>query len=956
MIGIEVLRPLWLVLLLLLPLVFLAWRRWPPPLERRRGRLVLVSRVLLMTLLVLALAGVRLTTQPTKRAIVAVVDVSASVKSGAGLDSEAATVRALQASKGPDDLFGVVTFGHDAAVELPLTQDPQFDTFQTQPDPSYTNVAGALRLAAGLIPDGYARQLVLISDGQQNLDDAASAVSALRAEGVRVDVLPVGGAPTAEALVTSVDVASTLREGQVANVTVNLRSTGGAQGKLTLIVDGSELATRDVVLPAGSSAQTFDVPGLAVGLHKVRAELTAVPDTYPENNVGEAAVRVLGRPLVLVLEGKPGEGENVQAALEAAGMSVERKPAIGAPTDTATLGRYDSTVVVDAAADTFPQDAMSAIASSVHDLGKGLVTIGGPTSYGPGGWQGTPLEDALPVKMDIPNRKDKPKVAVVLVMETMEDPQADQVVLGAAESVIGQLSPTDEVAVTDGRSGFLINMTEARNKSAIDKQLESATLGDPPSYLPFLQMANDALLKTDATLKHIVILGDGDASEQNTAPVQDLLQSAEAKGITTSAIGVDVHGNPQWMSYMQDIARWGGGRFYESNNPSQVPQLFLKESVTSLRPWFEQTPFFPKIASGGDLLQGVPTESFPELGGYVVTTPKPTAEQYLISAKQDPVLAAWSYGLGRSVAWTSDSTGLWTGGFLQSPVSGILLARMVAWTLPGGANNVQIQAQPRGDGLDVTVTGPATSGATVSVGVVRPDLQSSSEALVSAAPGRWDGQVSATTVGIYLIHVAVTKNGQTIGQADAAVSVPYSPEYLQLGRDDGLLHLVAHDGAGTVLRKVQQAWSLPELPIPVSTDIFWLLILVCALVWPLDVAARRITLRPRQLLANFVEYAREQRMTDLEVAAPPELTRLRERVAGVRQRARGAPGPAASEASQTSGPAASAPAAPGARSSGPGRPKPAPPQASEPAQPTPEEAALSARLLEARRRKRGQGS
>ena len=129
------------------------------------------------------------------------------------------------------------------------------------------------------------------------------------------------------------------------------------------------------------------------------------------------------------------------------------------------------------------------------------------------------------------------------------------------------------------------------------------------------------------------------------------------------------------------------------------------------------------------------------------------------------MLAAWSYGLGRSVAWTSDSTGLWTGGFLRSPVSGILLARMVAWTLPGGASNVQIQAQPRGDGLDVTVTGPATSGATVTVGVVRPDLQGSSETLVSAAPGRWEGQVSATTVGIYLIHAAVTKNGQAVGQS-----------------------------------------------------------------------------------------------------------------------------------------------------------------------------------------------
>ena len=97
----------------------------------------------------------------------------------------------------------------------------------------------------------------------------------------------------------------------------------------------------------------------------------------------------------------------------------------------------------------------------------------------------------------------------------------------------------ENAGFSDGRSGFLINMTQARNKAAIDKQLEAASLGDPPSYMPFLQMANDALLKTDATLKHIVILGDGDATEQNTQPVQNLLQGASAKGVTTSAIAVD---------------------------------------------------------------------------------------------------------------------------------------------------------------------------------------------------------------------------------------------------------------------------------------------------------------------------------------------------------------------------------------------------------------------------------
>jgi Mg-chelatase subunit ChlD/uncharacterized membrane protein len=939
MIGFAVLRPEFLFLLLLVPAVLFAWVRWPPPLTTTRSRLVLASRVLLVALLVLALAGVRLTTQPNKRALVAVVDLSASVKAHGNLDTEAGVVKSLEAAKGPDDLFGVVTFGHDAAVELPLTRDPAFETFQTQPDPSYTDIAGALRLAAGLLPDGYARQLVLISDGRQNLNDAASAVAALRAEGVRVDVVSVGEAPAAEVLVSGVDVPSELHEGQTATAVVHLQSSGEATGTLTLIMDNNQVENRDVTLPAGSSTQTFQLPNAALGLHTIQAELNVQPDTYTENNVGVANMRVLGRPLVLVLEGKDGEGANVASALQAAGMDVERRQAAGAPTDTQTLGRYDSTVVVDASADSFPADSMAALASSVHDLGKGLVTIGGPTSYGPGGWAGTPLEDALPVSMDIPQRKDKPKVAVVLVMETMEDQRADQVVLGAAEGVIDKLSPDDLVAVTDGRSddpGFLVDMTTASNKKAIDAKLEGGQLGDPPSYLPFMQRAYDALQKTDAPLKHIVVLGDGDADSTPSQQIQSFLETGVGKGVTTSAIAVDVHSQPQYMSFMQDIARWGGGRFYQSNNPSQVPDLFLKESVASLKPWFEQTPFFPKIAAAGDLLQGVPTDQFPQLGGYVVTTIKPSSEEYLASTKQDPVLAAWSYGLGRSVAWTSDSNGQWTSGFLKSPVSQTLFARMVAWTLPNGQQQLQIQAQPSGDGLQVDVTGPDTAGATVSVGMVRPDLQSTSQDLVAVAPGHWQGRIGGTTVGTYLLHGVLKKNGQVLGQADQAVSVPYSPEYLQLGRDDGLLRQVAHDGGGIVLAKAVAAWAQRPLPVPVSSDVFWPLLLLAALLWPLDVATRRITLSPRQLYSNALSLVTERRARDLEVAVPAELSRLRERVASTRgRRPVGAPPPVVTEDSPRT------PATPAKGPAGQERQQ--------------EQEALSARLLEARRRRRGQG-
>ena len=931
-VGLSALRPGFLLLLLVVPLMVLAWRRWPPPMAARRGALTLALRLLLVAFLVFALAGVRVTTQPQKRAVVAVVDLSDSVRDAD--PAREAALRSLVAGKGPDDLFGIVTLGHDAAVEMPLTQHPQFDTFQTKPDSRYTDLAGALRLAAGLIPDGYARQLVLVSDGRQNLGDAATTAAALRAEGVRIDILPIGAAPKAEALVAGVDAPSELRDGQTANLSVRLRSTGPAQAVLTVVVDDREVASRPVALTAGSSTQAFDVPGLAPGLHRVRVEMQAQPDTYSDNNVGAAAIRVLGRPQVLVLEGSAGEGANVQAAFEAAGVKVDRRPAAQAPSDTTTLGGYDATVIVDAAADAFPAGSLAAIAASVKDLGKGLVAVGGPTSYGPGGWQGTPLEDALPVRMDLPQRKDKPKVAVVLVMETMEDPRADQVALGAAEAVIDKLTPEDRVGVTDGRGNFAVPLQPVTDKKAIDAAIEKAQLGDAISYAPELKLAGDALQKTDAPLKHIVLLGDGDAQpDQGQVEVRPLLEDLRAKGVTTSTVAVDVHGTPGFMAFMQDIATWGGGRFYESTSPSQVPDLFLKETQTSLRPWFEQEPFFPKVTAAGSLLQGVPLDSFPQLGGYVVSTAKPGSELYFTSTKDDPVLAAWSYGLGRSVAWTSDSNGVWTAGLLRSPVSASLFGHMLLWALPnGGGDRLSIQAAPSGDGFDLSVTGPAAGGGTMAVGVVRPDLTSGSQSLVAVGPGRWQGHVAGSDVGTYLVHASLTTNGSVVASSDAAFALPYSPEYLDLGRDDALLRQVAKEGSGALLASAGAAWHERVLPIPISTEIFWPLLLLVVLLWPLDIALRRLMLSPRQLGTLAAEMLALRRPSMLEVAAPEELVRLRTRVASTRRRR-----PAAAAPSVLTGADAPPAAAQGA-------PEPTEEE---------EEASLSARLLEARRKRGG---
>ena len=55
--------------------------------------------------------------------------------------------------------------------------------------------------------------------------------------------------------------------------------------------------------------------------------------------------------------------------------------------------------------------------SSSATSGKGLVMVGGPKSYGAGGYKKTPLEETLPVDMGVRDRQKQPDIALVVVID-----------------------------------------------------------------------------------------------------------------------------------------------------------------------------------------------------------------------------------------------------------------------------------------------------------------------------------------------------------------------------------------------------------------------------------------------------------------------------------------------------------------------------------------------------------
>jgi von Willebrand factor type A domain/Putative glutamine amidotransferase len=873
-VGFDLTRPLFVAAgAVALAAVVAVWLRMAPPFSAGRARLALAIRIALVLLLVGALAGFELQTTPAAQSLIVVADLSASTQSAR--DVEAQTVQQILALRHGRDRAGVLSFARDAQVEVNVSEDPRFGGFESVPNPNYTNVASALQLAGSILPNDTRRHVVVVSDGRANLGDAVAEARILRSEGVRVDTVALDVPVGTEAYVDRVDAPATLNLGQQAAVQALVVSNTKTAATVRWYLDQTLLSTAQVDLADGETSLSHDFKPSATGFHTVRVTIDPVSDTYTENDVGEALIQVVGPPRVLVVEQARGDAAALESALRSTGILETTITPAQLPATAPALAAFQSVVLVNVPASSLGADGMALLQAAVRDLGTGLVVIGGSESYGPGGYAGTALETALPVQIQLPQDMQKPPVAVMLVLETTESGQGDQVLRGAAAAVVDQLTPRDMVGVTNGTGGnVVVPLGPLSDKAAVKAAINSMALGDPPSYAPDLKVAADQLSKVKASLKHIILLGDGDAVDN----YQPVVEAIHGKGITVSAVAAGTFGTDP--AVLQQIATWGHGRFYQSSGVNDVPQIFLKETSEALKPWVVEGVISPHVSSLLAALPGVPLNTMPPLSGYVATTPRAAADVLLTSPQGDPLLATWQYGVGRVMAWTSDAQGRWTAGLLAWPGANRFFGDIVRYSLPqAGDPALQLESQVQGDHTHLLVTAPAYSGAGVAVSAVTPDLSDTQLSLAPTGPGRFEGDLPTGQVGSYLIHVTQSAGGVARHTGTFGLVVPYSAEYRDLGTDANSLRAIAHAGGGTLFTNLAGVFGAPVPPVKAAQPLDGLLLLLAVLLFPIDVALRRLVVRVEDVPAWKAAF---RRAPAAPIAAEATLGRLKDLVTNVR--------------------------------------------------------------------------
>jgi len=640
----------------------------------------------------------------------------------------------------------------------------------------------------------------VMSDGNENLGDAMAAVLAARPLGVTVDVIPLGVERGNDVSVQKLGLPSRVKKGQTFETRIFINADKPQKATLRLYRNDQPLGEETVDLNAGKNLFTFPQTLNDNGFYSYNVFVDVAGDGVPQNNQASSFTHVRGDPAVLILSTDPAADQTLVAALRSSKLEVKIGAIESLPRTLAEIQSYDAVFISNVAAGDLGQDGMKLLESAVRDFGVGLVCLGGDQAYAAGGYRNTPLETTLPVNMELDSKKVLPSGAVALVMHGMEFMNGNQIARDCALGVLDALGPQDEMGVVlwDGSDRWLFPMTKVGNKKDLGRQIAGMSQGDLPSFQNVMNMAHQGLKKSMANLKHMVVFSDGDPA----APSQALMQAIVGDRITVTTVLIAGHAGPETMQWIADQGR---GRFYNVNNPTQLPQIFVKEAAVILKSAIFEEPFKPKVAGPSEIIRGIAAAEYPMLRGYVCTTPKTRAEIPLISDKGDPVLAHWQYGLGRSVAFTSDAKPKWARDWLGWQKYRQFWTQTAQWALRRIENaefttDVSIDKGEGRISLEaLDEKGDYRNFLNLQTMVVSPSGEKQTVRLEQTGPGRYEATFATKQVGSYLMNVMEVKDGKLLASQVVGASVNYSPEFNAPEPNVNFLNRLAEVGGGKVL-------------------------------------------------------------------------------------------------------------------------------------------------------------
>ena len=848
--------------LLALPIVFFGIRSLSG-LGPVRKWVAIGLRLAVLLVMILILGGIRWQRQHKDVEVQAIVDVSRSVEVNYRGFPRSSYIESVDSylqsfakdpSKRAGDRWGKITFQNWASIDALPSTSLRLDARPIPKRGSGTDAATAIQLALATASKDAMHRFVLFWDGNNTAGDMEAAVAAAASAGVPIDVVPLQYDVQNEVMLDRFIAPSWKRENEPFTIDVILKSTNvlPVTGNLTVTHQGQPLdldpetpgvqSARRVTLNNGSNRQSVRVPPLGeAGVHQFRAvfdaegvttevggQKVAGGDTIPENNAGDVFTFVRGKGKVLYIDNvvdrnDSNPGKILADALAKEGIAFETRTVDGFPRNAVEMQNYDAVILANV-----PRGGEGALSiehdknlrSYVQNMGGGLIMIGGENTFGAGGWQGSEVEKALPVEMDIPAQRQVGKGALALIVHSCEFPDGNYWGEQCAIKAVETLGEKDDIGVITfgwqgGGSIWDYPLKEKGDGTAVFQAIKKMQVGDMPDFDNSMNLALNGsngvggLIRSNARHKHVIIISDGDPQ----APKPGLVQQYKAAKVTVSTVSVYPHmggagAQGTLPPTMAAIARDLGGKAYGpiNGNFAQLPQIFIKEATLVRRSLIhEDAGGIPVnvLDASDDIIKGF--DAFPPINGLVLTTRKndPRVQMPLAVGKNnDPVLAWWQTGLGKAVVFPSDAHNKWAPQWVGWDGYAKFWAQVVRKVArPPMSSDFDVQTTITGDKGKIVVEalgneGEAQNFLSIAGTVVGPDMKEKKVRLVQTGPGIYEGEFDTDEPGNYVAAMSYRGRDNQSGILLSGAAMNSSPEMRDLRSNEANIQMVVDRTGG----------------------------------------------------------------------------------------------------------------------------------------------------------------
>lgn len=813
---------------------------------RRNNKVILINRIVIMILIIVGIADITLSIKGKNVSTVFLLDISDSMSAFKenGIDFINEALNNIP----KNNKAGVVVFGDNSAIDKIMDNKDEYRGIKSAPLVNATNIEEAINTSFSLFDKNSSKRIVLITDGEENKGNLLNTIPLLSKENVDLKVYKVTNETGDEVYIEDVKVPDNISIGEEFAVNISIQCNVQTKAKLTLFSGRDKKGEQEVELQKGSNNFVFKDVQTSGGFKSYRVLIEAESDTNKINNEYSCFTNVISKPNILVIEGSSRSAAGVIETLDISSCDYKTISPTSAPRTLNELLEYKTIVMCDVHKDDLNEGFMNSIESYVKDYGGGVVTFGGENSYALGGYRDTALEKILPVNMDKKGKNEVPSISISLIIDksgsmSSGNGEVSKLTLAkeAAMNALESLKEGDKINVIafDDTYQNVVEMQDASNKDDIKEMIAGISLGGGTSIYPALEQGYKAQLDSGCKIKHIVLLTDGQDSF-GLSNYEELIKNINDAGITISTVSV---GTDADTSLLETISQKGNGRYYHTDQYTDIPRIFAKEVLLSAGTYIINEEFTPVVSSNSEILSGINiSDGIPQLKGYIGTSIKDTATEILTSNHDEPILASYRYGLGKTVSWTSDINGQWSSDYLTWEEGAQLIKNAIYWTIPELSDEGKLSITQDGNEAVIEFYSDSTSDKSKIKAVYNNEDGKDGELeLTQDEPGKFTGRVKIEDTGFYTFNIREEEDGNIINSYNGAFSMQYSDEY-KFNKNKEKLDALVNEVKGIFINLPKDVFN-GELKLAYKKINLTNIALVIALIlFFLDIVYRRLNL------------------------------------------------------------------------------------------------------------------